>query len=333
MTEEIVLLIGNKNLSSWSLRPWLLLRQAGIPFREHLVLFETPGWRTAIGALSPSGRVPALRHGTIAIWDSLAIAEYVAETFPEARLWPADRAARALARAMSAEMHSGFPQLRSELSMDVTARFAPGPVSAEASAQIARVLAIWTDARTRSEAAGTPGPFLFGAFSVADAMFAPVAYRFRSYAVEVTEPHARAYLETMLALPAMKEWEEAARLEVEALQAAPAPATTPDPTTAQHCFAVIFSSQRTATGDEAYARTSRAMDELARKQPGYLGMESARNPDGSGITVSYWDSLPAIKAWKDVAAHRAAQEEGRRSFYERYEVRIASVERGYRFPS
>jgi glutathione S-transferase len=325
---DLELVIGNKNLSSWSLRPWLLLRQAGVPFRERVLLFETPGWRESIGAFSPSGRVPTLRHGELAIWDSLAICEYVAELFPDARLWPADRSARALARAISAEMHSGFGSLRTDLSMDIVARVPRRTRSHETARDIARVLAIWSECRAR--VAPADGPFLFGRFGVADAMFAPVATRFRTYDVPIADEAARAYSEALLALPAMREWEAAAHAEVAALRAAPR-ASAPDPTSAQHCFAVIFTSQRTKTHQEEYGAAASAMEELAARQPGYLGLESARNADGSGITVSYWDSLEAIRRWKDVAEHAAVQAEGRKSFYERYEVRVATVERGYKF--
>jgi heme-degrading monooxygenase HmoA len=174
---------------------------------------------------------------------------------------------------------------------------------------------------------------LFGRFSVADAMFAPVAFRFRTYDVPVTEPYAQAYLETMLALPAMKEWETASEAEVAERRAQPSTTTPPDPTSAEHCYAVILSSQRRRHLDDAYGRDAAAMVELASRQPGFLGVESARNPDGFGITISYWDSLEAIRTWKDVPEHAEVQARGRESFYERYEVRVANVERGYKFPS
>lgn len=197
------LVIGNKNLSSWSLRPWLLMKQAGVAFEEHAMLFEDAGWPEKIAALSPSGLVPVLHDGAVVIWESLAIAEYVAELHPE--MWPADRASRARARAVSAEMHSGFPNVRRELSMDVRARFAARPFSTETTREIARIRELW---RECLEASG--GPFLFGAFSVADAMYAPMAFRFRTYGVEL-DPYAQRLLE----LPAMKEWEAAAELEPE----------------------------------------------------------------------------------------------------------------------
>lgn len=331
---DLVLILGNKNLSSWSLRPWVLLRHAGIPFRERVLPFETPGWRTAIEALSPSRRVPALHHGDLVVWDSLAICEYVAELFPEAKLWPEDRAARALARSVSAEMHSSFASMRRDMSMDVMARVPRRAMSRETEDDVRRVLTLWSECRKSASA----GPFLFGAFSVADAMFAPVAWRFRTYDVAIEDAAARAYCDTLLTLPAMKEWERAAAAEVAALRAgaeAPdaKPERTPDPTSAQHCFAVIFSSQRTTGEREAYEADAAAMVELASRQAGFLGVESARNPDGFGITVSYWDSLEAIRNWKDVPAHAAVQARGKKSFYQRYEVRVAAVERGYRFPT
>jgi glutathione S-transferase len=337
---DLLLILGNKNLSSWSLRPWVLLRHAGIAFQERVLPFETPGWRTAIAALSPSRRVPALHHGDLVVWDSLAICEYVADLFPEARLWPEDRATRALARAVSAEMHAGFASLRRDMSMDVTARVPRRTMSRETEDDCRRVLTLWSECRARASGAGGPataGPFLFGTFSVADAMFAPVAWRFRTYDVAIEDASARAYCDTLLTLPAMKEWERAAEAEVEALRkeqaaAAAKPERAPDPTSAQHCFAVIFSSQRTTSDAEAYEVDARAMVELASRQPGFLGVESARSADGFGITVSYWDSLEAIRNWKDVPAHAAAQARGRTSFYERYELRVAVVERGYRFP-
>ncbi len=338
---EMLLVLGNKNLSSWSLRPWLLLRQAGLPFGERVLPFESEGWRDAITALSPTGRVPVLHHDELVVWDSLAICEYVADAFPEARLWPRDRAARAVARAVSAEMHSGFANMRRDLSMDIVARHPSRRFSRETEDDVARVKAIWAECRLRasSVAGDDAGPFLFGRFSIADAMFAPVIWRFRTYGVEVAGD-ARVYGETMLALPAMKEWEEAAIAEVKALAevkaaraASPALRRTPDPRSAQHCFAVIFSSQRTAEVAEAYDAASEAMVELAAKQPGFLGVESARGADGFGITVSYWDSLEAIRNWKDVPSHAGVQAKGKQTFYVRYEVRVCTVERGYKFPS
>lgn len=310
------LVIGDKNLSSWSMRPWLLMKQAGIAFDEKVMLFHEANWRNEIIGVSPSRRVPVLIDGDLSIWDSLAIAEYLAEKKPE--LWPRDAKKRARARAVSAEMHSGFPNMRRDLSMDVTARHPKKTFAAETAQEIARVHEIW---------AAAEGPFLFGDFSVADAMYAPVVWRFRTYGVSIDDAKARAWYEHMLALPSMKAWEADA---IEEVKNAP---KGHDPTSAQHAYAVIFTSQRKAHSDEEYGATAERMEELAKKQPGYLGIESARNTDGFGITVSYWSSLEAIKGWKDVAEHQAAQARGRELFYERYEVRVCSVERGYKFPA
>jgi glutathione S-transferase len=325
------LVIGNKNLSSWSLRPWILLRQAGIPFKEELRLFEAPGWRDRIRDASPSGRVPALHDGDLVVWDSLAICEYAAELHPEAGLWPADRDARAVARAVSAEMHSGFAALRKELSMDIVARVPRKTRSHETARDIERTLAIWEDCRARFGERSGAGPYLFGRFSVADAMYAPVVWRFRTYDVPVTGRAAEWY-RLMLEHPAMRAWEADAEAEVWAATTAQT-LPTPDPTSAQHCFAVVFSSQRRLDNGTAaaYAETADAMEELARRQPGFAGIESTRGPDGFGITVSYWDSLDAVAAWKAHPEHRRAQERGRAEFYSRYEIRVCAVERGYAF--
>jgi glutathione S-transferase len=333
MRVSLLLVLGNKNLSSWSLRPWLLLRHAGIAFEERVFLFEDPGWRDEIVKLSPSRRVPALRHDSEVIWDSLAICEYINDLHPEKNLWPKDPKTRAIARSVSAEMHSSFGNLRKDLSMDVTARIPRRATrSAETQADIDRIVQIWTDCRQRFGGSWTDEPFLFGPFSIADAMYAPVVWRFRSYDIPIKNELARWWYEMMLTLPAMKEWEADAEKEVAELAARPKE-KTPDPKSAQHCFAVIFSSQHKPGAQEAgYDDVVNAMEELAKKQPGFLGIEGARSPDGFGITVSYWDSLEAISAWKAQADHQRAQSKGRESFYSRYEVRVCSVERGYKFP-
>lgn len=209
MPEKLTLVIGNKNYSSWSLRPWLLMRQMGIPFEEILIPLYRPETKERILMYSPSGKVPALREGDRVVWESLAIAEYLAEMFPRMNLWPEDPEARALARSVSNEMHAGFHALRSELPMNI--RRAPSPVamSAAALADARRVREIWRQCRARH---GGEGPFLFGRFSIADAMYAPVLFRFYNYAVDRDEV-ALAYQETMFALPALREWIEAARAE------------------------------------------------------------------------------------------------------------------------
>jgi glutathione S-transferase len=200
------LVIGNKNYSSWSLRPWLALRHYGVAFDEELVRLSEPGSREALLAHSPAGKVPVLKHGERVVWDSLAILEYLAELLPEARLWPEDGDARALARCIAAEMHSGFGALRAHMPMNLRKSLpgrGRGPGVAD---DIARITAIWRECRARY---GGGGPFLFGRFSAADAIYAPVATRFRTYAVEI-DPVSGAYVEAIHSLPAFAAWHAAA---------------------------------------------------------------------------------------------------------------------------
>jgi glutathione S-transferase len=204
------LVIGNKNYSSWSMRPWLALRASGIPFEEVFIpLYTGQTDKDRILRFTRSGKVPALIDGDLTIWDSLAIIEYLAERFPEAKLWPQDRAARAHARSISAEMHSGFMPLRNECGMNLHRPIGSIALSEDARVNIARVEEIWSDCRERY---GKQGPFLFGAFTGADAMYAPVVHRFRTYGIKVG-PLVQAYMETMMALPAFKEWTEAGLAE------------------------------------------------------------------------------------------------------------------------
>jgi glutathione S-transferase len=206
----IKLVIGNKNYSSWSMRPWLALRAGDIAFDEIFIpLYTGEADKKRLLAYTPSGKVPVLIDGDVTVWDSLAIIEYAAERFPQARLWPEDRASRAYARSISAEMHSGFAALRNECGMNLHRPVGAIPLSAQARADIARIQQIWTDCRKRY---GKSGPFLFGAFSGADAMFAPVVHRFRIYAIEV-EPEVRDYMAAMTALPAFEEWTRAGLAE------------------------------------------------------------------------------------------------------------------------
>ena len=197
------LLVGNKNYSSWSLRPWLVLTEAGIPFTERLVSLQVDAGKASRMAGLPAGRVPVLEHDGLQVWDSLAICEYLAERHPG--LWPAAPAARAVARSMCAEMHAGFQALRNEMSMDVRARRPQRRRSPALLADLARVERLWSEARGRF---GAGGPFLFGGFSIADAYFAPVAFRFRTYGVQPAGA-AGAYQATLLALPGMKAWDAA----------------------------------------------------------------------------------------------------------------------------
>ncbi len=198
------LVIGDHNLSSWSLRPWLALKQAGIPFEEAVVRLYAPDTKQQILKHSPSGKVPCLFDGPTAIWDSLAICEYAAEQVPS--LWPADRARRAEARSISAEMHSGFMALRKGFPMNVRAELPNQPRDADIEADIARIVTIWESCRARFAA---DGPFLFGAFSIADAMYAPVVWRFNTYGVSLP-PASAAWCEHMRNLPAMQAWRVAA---------------------------------------------------------------------------------------------------------------------------
>jgi glutathione S-transferase len=206
---EFTLIVGNKNYSSWSLRGWLAARLAGIDFAEQLVRLSEPGSRGTLLGHSPAGKVPVLKHGRRVIWDSLAIIEYLAEQRPAAGLWPADAEARAHARSIAAEMHAGFAALRSHMPMNLR-KSLPGKGQGPGVADdIARIGAIWRDCRSRF---GSGGRFLFGAASAADAMYAPVAARFRTYGVTL-DPAGLAYVETVYTWPAFREWQAAALAE------------------------------------------------------------------------------------------------------------------------
>jgi glutathione S-transferase len=209
------LVIGNKNTSSWSLRPWLAMRNAGIPFVEVNIDLRAAAAKAHILAHSPSGKVPALISDGEVIWDSLAIVEFLAEAHPKAGLWPAAPIARAMARSVSAEMHSGFPSLREQCPMDFLARAPKSDLSAEVAAEVRRIVSIWRDCRHRF---GADGPFLFGQFSAADAMYAPVASRFRTYlpdlALHGDDGTAQSYVDTLFALPAMLQWDREAETEL-----------------------------------------------------------------------------------------------------------------------
>lgn len=203
---DFTIYIGNKNYSSWSLRPWLALKRTGVAFEEILIPLSEPATRANILRHSPTGKVPALKHGELTVWDSLAICEYLAEIMPATRLWPADATVRAVARSVSAEMHSGFGALRGHLPMNVRSSFPNRGVTPEVQADINRITALWRDCRKRF---GAGGEFLFGEFTIADAMYAPVVSRFRTYRVELDEV-AQAYVDAVWALPALQEWATAA---------------------------------------------------------------------------------------------------------------------------
>jgi glutathione S-transferase len=203
------LTIGNKNYSSWSFRPWIALKVAGIPFEETVIPIHYAGSREKFLARSPAGKVPILQDGDVTVWESLAILEYVAEKFPDAGLWPRDAAARAHARAIANEMHAGFMPLRRQCPMNMWRPVKKLELSVETAANVARIDATWSDCRARF---GDGGPFLFGRFGAADAMYAPVVSRFHTYAVKVS-PAAVAYMQAVMALPAWQEWSAAALKE------------------------------------------------------------------------------------------------------------------------
>lgn len=209
---DLTLIIGNKNYSSWSLRPWLAMKQAGVDFTETRIALDTPTTHQEIRRYSPTGKVPVLQHNQLTIWESLAICEYVAEYFAPS-LWPKDRVAKAVARSISAEMHSGFASLRQNMPMDCRARKCVIGINPALQADIDRITSIWRECRQKF---GTGGKFLFGQFSIADAMFAPAVSRFITYGVEL-DSVAQTYAAAILELPAMQAWVAAASCEIESI--------------------------------------------------------------------------------------------------------------------
>ena len=215
MSARPTLVIGNRNYSSWSMRPWLLLKAFGVPFDEVMIPLNTPAFEASIRDWSPSARVPAMRHGDVAIWDSLAICEYANEALLDGRGWPAAVAARAHARSIVAEMHSGMSDLRGECPMNVRRVMErPHRIGPGAQRDAARVQEIWRDTRARF---GAGGGLLFGTFTIADAFYAPVVFRFRTYGVPVDDD-ARRYMDAVLALPATREWIALAGAEPESME-------------------------------------------------------------------------------------------------------------------
>lgn len=205
---NIKLIIGDRNLSSWSMRPWLAMKASGLHFKEIQVLLDRPTTGKQIKRYSPSGKVPVLINGKTTVWDSLAICEYIAELAPKKQLWPKDSTQRAIARSYVAEMHSGFTSLRSQLSMDIHLRMKfkhlqPGTIS-----DIERILELWERALKKSG-----GPFLFGEFGIVDAFYAPVIFRFISYGLEIKNRHALKYMRSMQNYSAVKEWVKKANIE------------------------------------------------------------------------------------------------------------------------
>lgn len=204
---DLILYVGNKNYSSWSFRPWIALEAAGVPFTDTVIPFDFPAGNPEIRKISPTGKVPMLYHGAVRVWESLAIIEYAAELFPDRGIWPADAAARAEARAISMEILSGFHALRNACPMNIRRKPSPVDLSDGVRKDVARIETIWKTALDRSG-----GPFLFGAFSAADAMYAPVVNRFEAYCLTKDEA-VLAYMARMKAHPAWQKWEAAARAE------------------------------------------------------------------------------------------------------------------------
>ena len=210
---DFTLVIGNKNYSSWSLRGWLIARIAGIEFEEVIVPLDLPETQVTIRKHSPSGRVPVLLHRGLAVWESLAIGEYLNDIKPEVGLWPAAVAARAHARSISTEMHAGFPELRANMPMNIRSSYPGKGMTPAVRVEIERITSIWRDCRKRfSGAAAKDDGFLFGQISAADTMYAPVVTRLTTYAVPI-DSDTDAYCKAMLAWPPMKEWVDAAKNE------------------------------------------------------------------------------------------------------------------------
>jgi glutathione S-transferase len=203
------LIIGNKNYSSWSLRPWIAMKVAGIAFEETVISLQAPDFKARVTAFGGAGRVPVLVDGDRIVWESLAILEYLAEKFSALGLWPRQADARAYARAVASEMHAGFVSLRRHLPMNVARPVKPRALDAGAAADVARIDAIWSECRAKYFGGGA---FLFGPFGAADAMYAPVVSRFHTYGVDVSAA-ARSYMDAVMALPAWREWRDAARRE------------------------------------------------------------------------------------------------------------------------
>lgn len=303
----LTLVIGNRRFSSWSMRPWLVLRASGLPFETELVPFHAPDFRARVD--SPSGKVPLLRHGDLRLHESLAIVEYIAELAPEAKLYPETREARAIARSLAAEMHAGFAALRSECPMDVLRRVDNHGLSPAARADVARATELFTTTRARF---GAGGPFLFGAFGLVDAMFAPLVTRLGTYGIAV-EPAVQAYVDAVMAHPAVREWiadagaeadypppPSASPTSVEPYEAAPDAA----PRFADHPVSPLLLgrwSPRAMSGDPIGPEEIGSLLEAARWAPSSMNIQPwrytyarARTP---GFEVLFDLLVDANKAW------------------------------------
>jgi glutathione S-transferase len=327
---ELELFIVDKNDTSWSLRAWLVLAHWGIPFTETSFVSAQPETPARLRAISPTGRVPVLRAGARLVRESLAIVETLAEPYPEHPIWPRDAGRRMHARSIAAEMHAGFTELRRHCTMNLAlrTRVALDPARRAELARFEKMVEA-----ARAETTGE-GPFLFGAFSAADAMLAPVATRIVSYGLEVGAV-TRAWVDAVYALPAFQRWEREARAElaerpVAAHIGAPFAGPVEERIVAPPSSAVIFESER-ASEPSDYAAAAERMDALAPSMPGYQGHKSARGADGFGITVSYWDSLENIAAFRAQLEHAEVQRAGRARYYSRYDLRVARVQKHVAF--
>lgn len=205
---KLKIVIGDQNLSSWSMRPWLVLKTSGLPFSQIKILLDRPNTGRQIARFSPTGKVPVLIDGSTTVWDSLAICEYIAELAPDKLLWPQEPRLRAIARSYVAEMHSGFPALRSQCSMDISLRIQAKHLLPQTISEIERILDLWKQALKKSK-----GPFLFGDFGIADAFFAPVVMRFISYGIIIKDAQIKAYIKRIDSHSAVKAWKAGSKKE------------------------------------------------------------------------------------------------------------------------
>ncbi len=326
---ELELFIVDKNDTSWSLRPWLVLAHHGIPFTETSFVSADPATPARVRALSPTGKVPVLRVGSRLVWESLAIVETLAELHPELAIWPREAGHRMHARAIASEMHAGFAELRRHCPMNLALRTRL-ELDPARRAELARFEHMVETARAEASA----GPFLFGPFSAADAMLAPVATRIVSYGLDVGAV-TRAWVDAVYALPAFQRWEREAAAEREVRPVSlhigqRFNGSVEERVVAGPSYAVIFASRRTSDPSD-YGPVAERMATLAATMPGYQGHVSAREADGLGITVSYWDSLENIAAFRAELDHAEAQRAGRARYYTHYDLRVARVQKHVTF--